>query len=36
MGDEVEFLPPEKQKSFQQVYIIFLGVHSHAYPKYLK
>ena len=36
MGDEVDFLPANKHKSFLQVDSITLGVHSQACPKYPK
>ena len=33
MGDEAEFLPADKKKSFQQDDSITLGVPSHTSPK---
>ena len=36
MGDEVELLPADKQKSFLQDGCITLGVISQTYPKYQK
>ena len=36
MGDEVEFLPAEKDKSFLQDGSIILGVISQTGPKYQK
>ena len=36
MGDEDDFLPADKHKSFLQVDGITLGEHSHASPKYLE
>ena len=36
MGDEVGFLPADKQESFLQIDSIILGVRSHACPEYPK
>ena len=36
MGDEVDFSPADKRKSFLQDYSIILGVHSQTGPKYQK
>ena len=36
MGDEIDFLPADKQESFLQVDSITLGVCSQACPKYPK
>ena len=36
MGDEVDFLPVDKQGSFLQVDIIILGVYIQICPKYPK
>ena len=36
MGDEVDFLPADKPKSFLQDDSIILGVRSQAGPKYQK
>ena len=36
MGDDVELLPADKQKSFLQDGSITLGVISQTYPKYQK
>ena len=36
MGDEVDFLPADKQKSFLQVGTTISGVRSQACPKYPK
>ena len=36
MGDEVDFLPADKHKSFLQDDSITLGVHSQACSKYQK
>ena len=36
MGDEVDFLPADKHKSFLQDDSVILGVHSQACPKYPK
>ena len=36
MGNEVDFLPADKHKSFLQADGITLGVHSQACPKYPK
>ena len=36
MGDEVDFVPADKNKIFLQVDCIILGVHSQACPKYPK
>ena len=35
-GNEVDFLPADKQKTFLQVYSITVGVHSQACPKFPK
>ena len=35
-GDEVGFLPADKQESFLQIDSIILGVRSHVYPEYPK
>ena len=36
MGDEVEFLPADKHKSFLQIDRITLGLHSQECPRYPK
>ena len=36
MEDEADFLPADKHKSFLQVDIITLSVHSEVFPQYPK
>ena len=36
MGDEVDFLPEDKNESFLQIDSIILDVYSQPCPKYLK